>query len=320
MHAEQFISDGYVSKRGFGFDHTEPETLSGCFLCQKASAQVVWREMGYEGRLCACGLVYTHPKPPPGAIDYTIDHHPAAFYAFPAAFKARWLADRCPQGRLLEVGCGEGFFLSAARRLGYEVVGLEPHAGRAQRVREQFHIEVMESFLENHSLPAKSFDVVYHCDLLAHFPDPLGALHAMSNLLRPRGVLCFEVGILGGISPRWYPLVGRLGLGYHLWLYSEPAVSALLTQAGLRIESLQRFGLGPRVVVGKAKAWLRSLPVPARVQRSQADADLQTTRAHGSLEGWWPNFLRYRVGALAPCLGPLTLLIVARPEEDGRGG
>ncbi|MGH8069847.1 MAG: class I SAM-dependent methyltransferase [Candidatus Entotheonellia bacterium] len=272
--------------------------------------------MGYEGRLCLCGMVYTNPKPPPGAIDYTVDHHPAEFYAYPAPFKARWMARHCPKGRLLEVGCGEGFFLAAAQALGYEVFGLEPHPERARRTREQLHIDVAQSFLESHTLPTKSFDVVYHCDLLAHFPDPLGALRTMSNLLRPGGVLCFEVGILGGVSPFWYRLTGRIGLGYHLWLYSEPAVESLLTQAGLRIGYLQRFGLAPRVIISRAKGGLRQLIGSAATARHSAAAHLHAQRTQRGFNGWLLNFLRYRVGALVPGIGPQTLLIVARPETE----
>jgi SAM-dependent methyltransferase len=176
---------------------------------------------------------------------------------------------------------------------------------------------VAQSFLESHTLPTKSFDVVYHCDLLAHFPDPLGALRTMSTLLRPGGVLCFEVGILGGMSPLWYQLIGRIGLGYHLWLYSKPAVESLLTQAGLRIEHLQRFGLAPRVIIGSAKGRLRQLIGPVATARHSAAARMQAQRTQRGFDGWCLNFLRYRVGALVPGLGPQTLLIVARPETEG---
>jgi SAM-dependent methyltransferase len=320
MYSDQINSED-MSRSRFGIDHTKQEYTSECFLCKKVSPQVVWREMGYEGRLCSCGLVYTHPKPSPGVIDYTIDHHPAAFYAYPAAFKARWVADHCPKGRLLEVGCGEGFFLAAAQSFGYEVFGLEPHSSRARRVRERLQIEVVESFLESHALPAKSFDVVYHCDLLAHFPEPLGALRTMSTLLRPGGVLCFEVGILGGISPRWYQLIGRVGLGYHLWLYSEQAVTSLLKQAGLRIEHLQHFGLAPGVIVSSLKGWLRRMaapvlpPIASPTARSGARPRAQRTSQ--TFDEWFSNILRYRVGSIAPHIGPLTLLIVARPENHG---
>src|SRR5579871_4957746 len=84
------------------------ESGSRCFLCNEASEQVVWRENGYEGRLCRCGTLYTNRKNAPAVADQTEEHHPEEFYSRPAKFKAAWVAKHCHKGRLLEVGCGNG--------------------------------------------------------------------------------------------------------------------------------------------------------------------------------------------------------------------
>jgi SAM-dependent methyltransferase len=289
--------------------------MAECFLCKKESNRTVWRERMYEGRLCSCGMLYTAPSPPPGAIDFTRDPHPCEFYAYSAAYKAEWIARHCPRGRLLEVGCGEGFLLEAARARGYQVFGLEPHAERARRVKEQLGIAVQESFIEDAGLLKEDFDVVYHCDMLAHFPDPIRCLRLMASSLRDGGVLCFEVGVLGAISPFWYRLIGEIGLGPHLWLYSEQALESLFAQAGLAVQHVQVFGLGPYVFVNKVAGLLEAvafrllsaLPgVGARFSRQRLN------RLHERLL----FFLHYRVGAFAPRIGPLKLLVVARPEES----
>ena len=293
---------------------TAHDRSSACFVCSKASDLVVWREGPYEGRVCSCGMVYTNPKPLPGSIDYTKDNHPETFYAFPAEFKASWMARHCPPGRLLEVGCGHGAFLAASRARGYEVFGLEPHPSRATYVEEVLGINVEQAFLEETRLPTGSFDIVYHCDLLAHFPDPIASLQRMSRLLKPGGVLVFEVGIVGGISPTWYKLMGHLGLGHHLWLYSDHALKLLLAQSRLHIEHIEYFGLAPGVITGKnggrlirALVCLLSLPRIGAVPLAKTIHDLYYR--------WFFYFLRYRIGAIAPRIGPQTALIVARPEE-----
>src|SRR5262247_1274707 len=120
-----------------------------CIVCNDASESVVWKENGYEGRLCRCGTVYTFPEPKPGIIDPYGDSHSEIFYAQYALAKARWLQRMQPSGRLLEIGCGEGHFLNAARSLGYSVVGVEPDPERARRVRERLGIEVHCSSLED---------------------------------------------------------------------------------------------------------------------------------------------------------------------------
>jgi SAM-dependent methyltransferase len=183
---------------------------SACFLCNKVSERVIWREGGIEGLLCDCGMLYTNQFTCPTPPEPTREHHPQQFYALPAAYKAAWVARHCPRGRLLDVGCGGGFFLAAVRDYGYEVVGLEPNPAYDEELAER-RIDVVHEYIEDTSLPQHSFEVVYHCDLLAHFPDPVRSLTAMRELLAPRGVLCFELGLLGGVSPYWYSLAGRPG-------------------------------------------------------------------------------------------------------------
>ena len=286
-------------------------SVAECFLCRTTSPRVVWTEAGYEARRCSCGMVYTSPTPAPGSIDCTIDHHPQEFYSYSAPFKARWVARHCPPGRLLEIGCGEGYFLAAATARGYEVVGLEAHAGRARHVRDTLGIEVTGGALEDDRLPSAQFDVVYHCDLLAHFADPIAALRLMTRLLRPDGVLCFEVGMLGGISPFWYRLTGGLGLGYHLWLYSPGALRELLKRADLRLEHVQRFGLAPRALLGGVKAGLRDL-------LGRSDRSSPAVGPRRPIGRSISNFLRYRGAAWAPRIGPETWLVVARPVSQDR--
>jgi SAM-dependent methyltransferase len=286
---------------------------SKCFLCDEVSTKVIWMENGVEGLLCRCGMVYTNQSgylPPTNPIE---EYHPDHFYSLPAAFKAAWMARHCPRGRLLEIGCGAGFFLAAARTHGYEVLGMEPTRAYDQRLQVE-GIPVVHAFIEDNSLRKHSYDVVYHCDLLAHFRDPIRSLSAMCELLSPSGVLCFEVGLLGGISASWYKLVGSIGLGQHLWLYSDHAFRSLMRRASLRILRIKYFGLALEVVGGKALGILnKRLLSPA----------LQTLSSEGKnralyINQFGVNFLRYQVGSLLPHIGPQTLMVVAQPTDNGQ--
>ena len=281
---------------------------SKCFLCDKASEQVVWTEDGVEGLRCGCGMVYTNQLTIPEHLDVTRDFHPDYFYSLPAEFKAAWMARNCPLGRLVEVGCGAGFFLAAARSKGYEVVGLEPNPAYDEELRERGLLATHEP-VEHNSLTRHRFDVVYHCDLLAHFPDPIRSLEAMCELLNPAGVLCFEVGLLGGISPSWYPLVGRIGLGQHLWLYSDRAFKSLMQKAGLGIIHSQYFGLAPEVLGGKILGVLNKHLLRPTLRAISRNGEERAFRA----KQFCGHFLRYRAGRLLPHIGPQTLLVVAKP-------
>lgn len=294
---------------------------SGCFLCNEASHSVIWRENGFEGKLCGCGLVYTDTKgrSPTSFIDFTDEGHLDPFYSLSAELKAKWMAAHCPSGRLLEVGCGDGFFLSAARSFGYEVVGMEPHGGRSDRVAQSLGIRVERAFIEEDSLPPSSFDVVYHCDLLAHFPDPLKALQSMKRLLRPKGVLCFEVGILGGISPVWYRLIGEIGLGPHLWLYSYRALASLFERSGVLVEHRQHFGLALGVILSRPIGVVTNRLIRPMLSALRTVGRATEPEKALQLKHEIENFLRYRAGRFLPNFGPATLLVVARPKGTDGG-
>jgi SAM-dependent methyltransferase len=291
------------------------EQAGRCFLCDKESDKVIWREGPFEGRLCTCGLLYCNPLAVDSSIDSTIDYHPDDFYADAAKVKAAWMATHCGHGKLLEVGCGDGFFLSEAIRLGFEVSGLEPNTSRADRVRRELGVDVETNLLEENEQRKSQYDVVYHCDLLAHFPDPVGALKEMVSLLRPGGVLCFEGGILSGISPIWYHLIRKLALGPHRCFYSHRSLELLLEKADLEVDHIEFFGLGPYVIVGRISAIFKHIAI----RLFKVLKPLRVFPSPEQPEKWqhkFQNFLRYRVGRFSPKkLGPQTFLVVVRPKS-----
>ncbi len=295
--------------------HPLQTDTSPCFLCGVASQTVLWRENGYEGIQCHCGMLYTNQAARFRPVDPIRDHHPPRFYSGPATFKATWVARHCPGKKLLEVGCGEGHFLRAARGRGYDVAGLEPNPALAHLAR-QHDIPVVESFLEESSLQPGSYDVVYHCDLLAHLSEPVMALKKRAQLLTPGGALCFEAGLLGGVSPAWYRLIGTIGLGQHLWLYSDRALKMLLVRAHLEVVEIKYFGLSAQVIGGKILG-VALKRVVAPLLRIIADGNAgAASDGIAALQSMLESFLRYRIGSLIPHIGPQTVFVVARPAKN----
>ncbi len=284
-----------------------------CFLCGGSSGPVVLREAGYSGRACQCGVVYIDPNPLEGSVDPTEDHHLDTYYSLPAGLRLDWVASLRSSGRLLEVGCGRGHFLAKAKQRGYDVAAVEPNPTCARQVSETLGIEVEQALIEESRLPEASFDVVFHVDLLSHFPDPVQGLKAMAERLRPGGLLCFEIGVFGGLAPFWYRWVGRPGYPQHRWFYSEEALHKLLQRAGLKVERVKRFGLFPATILSTIGTALfsRALPKPR-------EPSGQPTRATGFYRwySWLQYVLRYHIGAFVPPVGPRTLFVAARRTGD----
>ncbi|RZK15517.1 MAG: class I SAM-dependent methyltransferase, partial [Flavobacterium sp.] len=205
-----------------------------CFLCNLTSTLVVYKEKGFESVRCLeCGLLYCNPLPANGEVDFENESHIDSFYKRPSQYKSKWLAKRIGVNkRLLEVGAGNGHLLNEFYNCGYEVSGLEPNIQRISNIEKVYHLQTHAGYLESYDFKEEKFDIVYHVDLLAHFPDPMSAIQKMKDVLSKDGYISFEVGVVGGISSFWYNLF-PLGLPQHRWLYSRKSLVKLFKEAEL---------------------------------------------------------------------------------------
>ena len=290
-----------------------------CVVCDGSRGAVVVSKSGYDLVACPCGGVYLSPKVDERSVDPSVDFHPASFYALPADRKIRWLAKTRSDGLLLEVGCGEGHFLRAAQRRGFRVAGIEIDRQRAERVATELGIEVENEPIERSRWPPASCDIVYHCDLLSHFPDPVLALKCMAKLLKPEGVLFFEVGLVGDLAPVWYRWIPEHSIPRHRWFFSHRALERLLERAGLGVVRIKKYGLAPQVVAYRGLSTIFQRAKRMTESRSLATdpqpdgRDVKRSARYRQLVDRYDNFMRFSVGAVAPKIGPLTALVIAKP-------
>lgn len=94
-----------------------------------------------------------------------------------------------PEGRVLDVGCGPGFFMEVAAKLGYDVWGLDPSSYIVRVAREKFDSHVCKGTLENADFEEKNFDVITAFDTFEHIYGPLEFLDVARELLAPKGIL-----------------------------------------------------------------------------------------------------------------------------------
>lgn len=95
-------------------------------------------------------------------------------------------AELSPGARVLDVGCGTGYFLEAAADR-YEVSGLDPSPQAVGFCRDRGLAGVREGGVENLRGLAAEFDAVTFFDVIEHLPDDLGALALARQVLRPGG-------------------------------------------------------------------------------------------------------------------------------------
>jgi 2-polyprenyl-3-methyl-5-hydroxy-6-metoxy-1,4-benzoquinol methylase len=159
--------------------------------------------------------------------------------------------------RLLDVGCGAGFFLRVAQRLGAIVAGIEPSVFGAEQTRKS-GIKVFNGTLEQFIAAGtiERFDVITANHVIEHVPSPVETLSAMKTLLAPGGYIWIAVPNAG------YPLARKLrgywhstDLPYHLMQFSPKSIAIAGQAAGLKVRSQQTESI-PRIVAGSLRAVL----------------------------------------------------------------
>jgi SAM-dependent methyltransferase len=94
---------------------------------------------------------------------------------------------------ILEQGCLEGRVLDGLAKLGHHVSGCDVNAGVTQIGRACFGLDIREGTIETCSFSPGSFDLVYSFHTLEHLRDPVRNLAATKALLRPGGMVFFEI-------------------------------------------------------------------------------------------------------------------------------
>lgn len=99
------------------------------------------------------------------------------------------------QGRLLDVGCASGAFLSCAADRGFEVTGVEPSSALCAKAEQRLSGRgtVLCCALENSKLPQASMDVATLWDVLEHVPHPLAFLGLCASLVKNGGYVIVNV-------------------------------------------------------------------------------------------------------------------------------
>jgi SAM-dependent methyltransferase len=233
-----------------------------CALCGRSDTELLYQERDrrHGGQTCFrvvrcrhCGLMYANPRPTREEMaayypeDYTayakkaIDDEPFFLQKLNRRSKMR---ARCRSvaawktgGRILDVGCATGVFLSEMTRYGpWEPYGVEPNGKAADYATRRLGLDVFVGELPDAHFPDGYFDVVTMWDVFEHVHDPMATLGEIHRVLAPDGLLVVSVPNADSVDAR---LFGRHWIGLdpprHLYVFSPCVLETALRHAGFHV-------------------------------------------------------------------------------------
>jgi 2-polyprenyl-3-methyl-5-hydroxy-6-metoxy-1,4-benzoquinol methylase len=172
-------------------------------------------------------------------------------------------------GKLLDVGCALGVFLSLARERGWETYGVDISQYATTYARKELGLEAFSGQLQTVNFDDQLFDVITLWDVLEHFPDPSDQLKQVHRILKDDGIVFIntpnEDGLLrllgkilfrasgGAIS---YPL-RKLYHEFHLYYFTPKTFLQLLERNGFSLIHLEKRCIP--ILKARGRSWERLL-------------------------------------------------------------
>ena len=224
---------------------------SKCILCNSPRRNLLFEQDEWTVYKCAdCGLGFLDPRPDQDELqdlyknDYFSSHYDEGLKVDSLEMKRRisqedhrikFFRNLKRHGKVLDIGCGMGYFLYACRKHGYEVEGQDVSGDSASYVRSELKIPVTTGQIEEIDIGDNSMDIITMWHALEHTPDPRKHLKKAWNWLKPDGLLIVDVPNHEGMDAKkmWDKWNGW-SLPYHLYHFTPDTLTDMLLQHGFR--------------------------------------------------------------------------------------
>lgn len=199
-----------------------------------------------------CGFIFTNPLIicKTGAYqdpnDYAASRNDGQEALF--TFTLDMIEQYAKRGKILDIGCGKGEFLSLAKERGWEIFGLEPSKGFAEFISKNYGLNITSKPLEEAGYQDSFFDVVVLNMVLEHIDEPRKMLGLIGRILKKNGILFIEVPNMESLmlktaalyfklkGKNWSPFLSPLHPPFHSYGYNVSSLGYLLTKERFRIK------------------------------------------------------------------------------------
>ncbi|HAX61177.1 MAG TPA: hypothetical protein DCX95_01260 [Elusimicrobia bacterium] len=143
-------------------------------------------------------------------------------------------------GKILDLGCSTGFYLTRLKELGWETFGVEINPDAAQWGKEKLKLNIFNGTLESAKFPSDYFDAITLWHTLEHVPYPMNTLKEIYRILKKDGIIIVGVPNVDTIERKifgkwwWAWEVPR-----HFYHYSPETLSNFLKKNNFNVMKIE---------------------------------------------------------------------------------
>jgi 2-polyprenyl-3-methyl-5-hydroxy-6-metoxy-1,4-benzoquinol methylase len=220
-----------------------------CLVCQGTKLKpLIGFEKHHLVKCGSCGFVFCKPIPTQQELNAVYEGYGRNDYLSELTIQAyeRVLDSLEPYrktNRLIDVGCGIGYFLEVAKRRGWEVYGTE-FTEEAVNICEGKGVSMKLGPLNPADYQRESFDVITFFEVIEHINNPKVELGHFNSLLRKGGLVYCTTPNFNAVE-RF--LLGAdwniLGYPEHLSYYTPSTLKRVFKESGFRTQKVMATGV-----------------------------------------------------------------------------
>jgi 2-polyprenyl-3-methyl-5-hydroxy-6-metoxy-1,4-benzoquinol methylase len=152
-------------------------------------------------------------------------------------------ATRLTKGRILDIGCGTGYFAATMKKGGWDVNCIEPNVKARDFARSHFALDVLspEHISE---LPSGTFDCITLWHVLEHFHEPFSYAQEIKRLLKPEGVcICALPNCSSSDASHYGEYWAAFDVPRHLWHFTPETFRLFTQKTGFHITEIKSLPL-----------------------------------------------------------------------------
>ena len=225
-----------------------------CVLCDSSNISALFeREEGAMIKCRNCSLVYQFPQISKNRYlrevqKYYSETDPSFRVAYSRKrlykkFLSQISQIKSKSTRLLDVGCGWGYFLSLAKNDGWEAYGLELNPDLVKMGIKNYGLDIQCADFEESDFRQSYFDVITLWNVFEELTDPLRCLLKIKKFLKPSGILYLRTpnGAFHLFTFRIQQVLKKLHLAhlvpyqssiFHIFNFSNRTLQRILSNLG----------------------------------------------------------------------------------------